>query len=282
MARSLFSVPIFFIIFRESIPQPSHPPSTSTLIQLLGETVEAAIIVSVLLSFVEQLMLTGRLASSTSVADRPEADSDADLSTTRDSHDASAEYTETNPLLRRSAANTSSRNPSDGIDADERTRRLIARMKIQVWAGTGVGLLIATAIGAAFIAVVSRFSSLSTCEKSRVQQLIPQFYLELGDLWSETEQIWEGVFSAIASVLIYIMGIAFLKMDRSRIKWRYKLAIAFEKSHQQSAKGEAESQGGKWALFMLPFITVLREGLEAVVFVGGVSRENTILRDGRG
>jgi high-affinity Fe2+/Pb2+ permease len=25
-------------------------------------------------------------------------------------------------------------------------------------------------------------------------------------------------------------------------------------------------------LFMLPFITVLREGLEAVVFVGGVSR----------
>ena len=28
---------------------------------------------------------------------------------------------------------------------------------------------------------------------------------------------------------------------------------------------------GKWALFTLPFIVVLREGLEAVVFVGGVS-----------
>lgn len=72
------------------------------------------------------------------------------------------------------------------------------------------------------------------------------------------------------------MGIAFLKMDRSRIKWRYKLAIAFEKSHSQSGKGEAESQGGKWALFMLPFITVLREGLEAVVFVGGVSLRQPI------
>ena len=94
----------------------------------------------------------------------------------------------------------------------------------------------------------------------------------MGNLWSETEQIWEGVFSAIASVLIFIMGIAFLKMDRSRIKWRYKLAVAFEKSHSGSLKDgeEAESQGGKWALFMLPFITVLREGLEAVVFVGGV------------
>lgn len=75
------------------------------------------------------------------------------------------------------------------------------------------------------------------------------------------------------------MGIAFLKMDRSRIKWRYKLAIAFEKSHQQSPKGEAESQGGKWALFMLPFITVLREGLEAVVFVGGVRPNLTKLND---
>ncbi len=28
---------------------------------------------------------------------------------------------------------------------------------------------------------------------------------------------------------------------------------------------------GKWALFTLPFVIVLREGLEAVVFVGGVS-----------
>lgn len=27
---------------------------------------------------------------------------------------------------------------------------------------------------------------------------------------------------------------------------------------------------GKWVLFVLPFITVLREGMEAVVFVGGV------------
>ena len=26
----------------------------------------------------------------------------------------------------------------------------------------------------------------------------------------------------------------------------------------------------KWTLFLLPLITVLREGLEAVVFVGGV------------
>jgi high-affinity iron transporter len=31
------------------------------------------------------------------------------------------------------------------------------------------------------------------------------------------------------------------------------------------------ARAGKWALFTLPFVVVLREGLEAVVFVGGVS-----------
>ena len=78
------------------------------------------------------------------------------------------------------------------------------------------------------------------------------------------------------------MGIAFLKMDRARIKWRLKLSSAFEKSQSKAvAHHRAEdgtltgdekkgSSGGKWALFMLPFVTVLREGLEAVVFVGGV------------
>jgi len=31
------------------------------------------------------------------------------------------------------------------------------------------------------------------------------------------------------------------------------------------------ARAGKWALYTLPFVVVLREGLEAVVFVGGVS-----------
>lgn len=37
------------------------------------------------------------------------------------------------------------------------------------------------------------------------------------------------------------------------------------------SSSKRDGKGGKWALFLLPFITVLREGLEAVVFVGGVS-----------
>lgn len=87
------------------------------------------------------------------------------------------------------------------------------------------------------------------------------------------------------------MGIAFLRMDHARVKWRYKLSMAFERSHRRLIRARAvqageqvqegglegededekEGQGGKWALFLLPFVTVLREGLEAVLFVSGVS-----------
>ena len=34
---------------------------------------------------------------------------------------------------------------------------------------------------------------------------------------------------------------------------------------------DGRTKAGKWALLVLPLITVLREGIEAVVFVGGVS-----------
>lgn len=168
------------------------------------------------------------------------------------------------------------------VNRVEQTRKLVRRMRWQIWAGTIAGFIIALAIGAAFIAVV-RLASLSTThqkeQKSGVIEavLMCQFYTKLTDLWAQTEQIWEGVFSLIASIIIYLMGIAFLKMDRSRVKWRLKLTAAFDQS-QRKAIGAAEStedkregSGGKWALFLLPFITVLREGLEAVVFVGGVS-----------
>lgn len=68
------------------------------------------------------------------------------------------------------------------------------------------------------------------------------------------------------------MGVAFIKMDTARVKWRVKLADAFaESAVPLSSHEKKNARAGKWALFLLPFITVLREGLEAVVFVGGVS-----------
>jgi high-affinity iron transporter len=63
------------------------------------------------------------------------------------------------------------------------------------------------------------------------------------------------------------LGLAFLRMDHARVKWRIKLSESF-----QAQSGEVASTGrskGSLLLFWLPFVTVLREGLEGIVFMGG-------------
>jgi len=55
-------------------------------------------------------------------------------------------------------------------------------------------------------------------------------------------------------------------MDRAKARWRIKLQNAFDGKHV-----DGRARTGKWVLFILPLITVLREGMEAVIFVGGVS-----------
>ena len=96
----------------------------------LGETVEAAIIVSVLLSFVEQLMTTGRLDSST----------------------ASPHHAESSTLIDGPLAQSTLQEKDE--QAQLRIKALLKRMRIQIWAGTIAGFIVALSIGGAFIAVV--------------------------------------------------------------------------------------------------------------------------------
>lgn len=159
----------------------------------------------------------------------------------------------------------------------------------QILAGSLTGLFIAICIGAAFLAV---------------------YYTQLDDLYGNSEDLWgpsshssspgisplicertfqEGIFNLIAMIMIFIMGLTMLKIDRAKVKWRLKIAAAFEAHGSRAVEGAGGakkdswwrtlfSRGGgsdgrqsKYILFFLPFVTVLREGLEAVVFVGGVS-----------
>lgn len=125
MAKNLFSVPIFFIVFRE--------------------TLEAAIIVSVLLGLVEQIVHDdpGRLTAASATR------------TGRDSDSASKDGSDSSPV-------------EDDIVT---RRRLVRKLRIQVFLGAGLGLLIALAIGAAFIAV---------------------WFTKASDLWAKSEELWEG------------------------------------------------------------------------------------------
>lgn len=76
-----------------------------------------------LLSFVEQLMTTGTLETSSA------------------SSDGNGEANQ--------------RDESSPADKEIQVRKLLKRMRLQIWAGALAGFLLALAIGAAFIAVVS-------------------------------------------------------------------------------------------------------------------------------
>ncbi|KAF8128209.1 Ftr1 protein [Boletus edulis] len=189
MSPSLFSVTIFFVVLRESL--------------------EACLIVAVLLGLVEQILHKDPAVLS----------------------DHSG-YVHTAPLDPESTPTTVS-------------PRVLRKLKLQVIFGAFAGLTTALAIGAVFIAI---------------------WFTRAKNLWTKSEQLWEGIFELIASLMIFVMGVTMLKIENARTKWRIKLRNAFD-GHQR----DRGAKTSKWVLFFLPMITVLREGLEAAVFVSGVA-----------
>ena len=141
MGKNVFSVPIFFIVFRE--------------------TLEAAIIVSVLLGLVEQIVHNDPALLPGAVPPTP-----------------SEKERERPPLEKSDSSNNSNEGavaapelPS-GEDLQVDTKRLLRKMRIYIFAGALLGLFVALAIGAAFIAV---------------------WFTQAADLWSKSEELWEGM-----------------------------------------------------------------------------------------
>ncbi|KUI59237.1 Plasma membrane iron permease [Cytospora mali] len=140
-------------------------------------------------------------------------------------------------------------------EGDDATRK---RLNRQVWIGVALGLFICICIGAGMIGA---------------------FYTLSKDYFASTEDVWEGVFGIIASVIISMMGAALLRVNKMQEKWRVKLKLALESKekehHRWSDAGGLMHYIKVWSekhvMFLLPFVTVLREGLEAVVYIGGVS-----------
>jgi high-affinity iron transporter len=128
-------------------------------------------------------------------------------------------------------------------------KELARRLKIQVWAGAAVGLFICLAIGAGFIGA---------------------YYSLENDIFGNSEDIWEGVFCMIATVMISFMGLALLRINKMQEKWRIKIARSLvEVPARKRDRFKIGYLTKKYCMFILPLITTLREGLEAVVFVAG-------------
>ncbi|GAA5905373.1 uncharacterized protein JCM6883_006376 [Sporobolomyces salmoneus] len=179
----------------------------------LRETIELSMIVSVLLSLIESLV----------------------------SADSKPEHATTSVGLDR----------VEEMESGE-TRRIVRRMRWMIWGGALMGLLIASTIGAAFVAV---------------------FFTTLNDLSANLEECLEGVFSLITCVMITKTALNMLRIDQSKIKWHSNLFFALNTSNLLigPSLSKSEAKSGKWTLFLLSLTAVLRQTLKAVVFVGGAS-----------
>lgn len=145
-------------------------------------------------------------------------------------------------------------------------RKIYESMRRQVWIGTFLGILVCIVIGSIFLIL---------------------FYTVGTNLWDRTEKLWESIFSIVAAIIITKMGLAMLRLNKMQDKWRLKLAQAivdtsgeeyFEEEEQQNNSGSILTYiprcvrfiSRKYSMAVLPMVTTMREGLEAVMFLGGL------------
>lgn len=123
---------------------------------------------------------------------------------------------------------------------------------MQVWVGALVGFLLCLVVGGAIIGIFYRFSR---------------------NLWNSAEYIYQGVFYLVAALIITVVGVAFLRMGKMQEKWRGKISAALDKhpATKRDTMGSLKRYSKAYAVLVLSFITVAREGIEGVVFVSGVT-----------
>lgn len=154
-------------------------------------------------------------------------------------------------------------------------KKIYRHLQAQVWLGGFFGLFICLLIGSVFVAL---------------------FYIIGENYWSKYERNWEAIFSVISSLIISIMGLSLLRINQMQKKWQVKLGKNMRKrfetqeqvdedgiivnsetdaiSHRKKLKGlkgKLKRLTEKNSLMILPMVTLLREGLEAIFVISGVS-----------
>ena len=157
-----------------------------------------------------------------------------------------------------------------GPEQDAAIRKRLVR---QIWYGVGAGMLICLIICAGVIGTCTPIhpflASQTTQGKPPHAALTPSahvVYTAGKNSFEAAEYIWEGVFGILASLIITLMGAALLRVSKLQDKWRVKISKVLEqKDTKLPIKGRVKAWSEKYAMFVLPFITVLREGIEAVL-----------------
>lgn len=230
----------------------------------LRETFEISIIVAILLTIIKQSLY-------------PPEEEISDNSETEDSNNVnlSPNHNEYGNRLLGSAADK--KKDQDMVLNEQQKGQLYVTLKRKVIFGSLAGVFTCFIVGIVIISI---------------------FYTLGHDLWQQNEHMFEAVMSIFASVVISFMSVIFLRIGKLQEKIRMKMTKAIYELSSINIKDmkrdpleeamDNTSQTSvtfkqkllriteKEAIFFLPFITALREGLEAVVFLGGVGIDSPI------
>lgn len=170
---------------------------------------------------------------------------------------------------------------------------IFQRWQLQIWLSSAIGLLLCIIIGLSFFAAFYAREDLHHPREN---------------LWFETELLWRGILSLIASIFISLMGSVMLCVNKEQQIWRRKMSHAMLSAKQQQHEAtpsklvgslssvdnstisvvgseSKESAHSGWrvvieylpqwittyAMALLPLVTVLREGLELMMVISGVA-----------
>jgi high-affinity iron transporter len=148
---------------------------------------------------------------------------------------------------------------------EEKFLNLQHQLRKMVWIGTGIGLGSTFVCGGTVIAI---------------------WYLYGQNIWEGAELLWEAIFGTVAVLAITFTAFAMLRSHELSEKLSKKLAARMEEQRlSQDTIGDGESadlliegeqvakvgSGISFVFLWIPFLTVIREGMEAMVFLGGVA-----------
>ncbi|PSC73283.1 Plasma membrane iron permease [Micractinium conductrix] len=124
------------------------------------------------------------------------------------------------------------------------------QLKKHVWFGALAGVAVSIVIGIVFIVL---------------------FYVANEKLFTgDSQAIFKGVISWVACLLITVVAFHMLKFYNVERKWRRKLEGALD------ADREIAARSYRWSIMLLAFSATLREGIESVLFLTGVSQGDGI------
>lgn len=165
---------------------------------------------------------------------------------------------------------------------------IVKRLRRSVWLGTLFSTGIVACVGAAIITVWYKYGT---------------------NLFSSSELLYEGIFGMLASIFLTITSFAFLRGQQMYEKMNRKLASKF-KAHNDTAdafssnglssnkvidgpenteqslnndlvksgdstKAQDLQMNSPQVFFWVPFITVVREGIETILLIGGIVSSNS-------